>query len=179
MHGLEGVGRGRYAHNKRFTLKHAFFVVGKHIEDVKQDQQIGLGLVELIMKPSDPIKEKLRNMLMNMNQFRHKITKIRAFTFQMSGIIPDSSSEPEILTPSHPLFAIVGCTSGRIFQKIIVFSHFGSGCPRTPQENSMPLQSCVSKCRSAASPVENRDLAPISSSGSARLTPAKSNLGVL
>ena len=107
---------------RKLTLRKSnFFVIEKHVEDVKQDEKDVSDLLESIMKPSGLVKEELLRILSQMNQFRPKITKIRVCTFQMSGKIPDSANvafEAVILTPSHILFAIFGRASGQIFEKI-------------------------------------------------------------
>ena len=57
----------------KLTLrKEYFFVIGKHIEDVKQGQKDVPNLVESIMKPTAPVKEELRRILMKTNQFKPK-----------------------------------------------------------------------------------------------------------
>ena len=45
---------------KSTLRKRNVFVIGKHIEDVKQDQQTVRDLLESIMRPADPVKEELR-----------------------------------------------------------------------------------------------------------------------
>ena len=77
--GLEGVaGHGP----KKLTLrKRHFFVIEKHIEDVKQDQKTVPTLVESIMRPTDLVKEKLRRILFKLSQYRPEIIKIRVSTF--------------------------------------------------------------------------------------------------
>ena len=49
-------------------------------------------LLEAIMRPTDPVKEELRQKLFKIDQFESKITKIRVCTFQMSGKIPDPTN---------------------------------------------------------------------------------------
>ena len=49
-------------------------------------------LLESIIQPPGPVKEKLRQKLFKMTQFEPKIKKIRVCTFQMSGKIPDSTN---------------------------------------------------------------------------------------
>ena len=70
--------------------KRHFFVTGKSVEDVTQEEKDVPDLLESIMRPTDPVKEELRRILFKMGQFRIKITKIRVCTFWMSGKIPDS-----------------------------------------------------------------------------------------
>ena len=77
-------------------------------------------LLESIMRPTDPVKEELRQKLSKIDQFGSKITKIRVCTFQMSGKIPDSAnvaSEAVIPSNSHTLFAIFGPARGQIYGK--------------------------------------------------------------
>ena len=72
------------------------------------------------MKPTDPVKEELRQKLFETTQFGSKIKKIRVCTFQMSGKIPDSAnvaSEAVILSNPHTLFAIFGPARGQIYGK--------------------------------------------------------------
>ena len=88
-----------------------FFVIEKHIEDVKQEEKDVPDLVEA-MRPTCLVKEELRLILVQLGQFRPKITKITVCTFQMSGKIPDSSPAPE-----HPFLQSFGRASGQIFKK--------------------------------------------------------------
>ena len=55
----------------------------KYVEDVKQEEKDVPDLLESIMRPSGLVKEvlELRRILMEMSQFRPKITKIRVSTF--------------------------------------------------------------------------------------------------
>ena len=63
----------------------------KHIEDARQDEKHVPDLLES-MRPTDAVKEELRQKLFKIIQFRSKIKKIRVCTFQMSGKIPDSTN---------------------------------------------------------------------------------------
>ena len=84
------------------------FVVEKCFEDVRQDEKHAPDLLEPIMRPTDPVKEELRQKLFKIDQFESKITKIRVCTFQMSGKIRDSTnvaSEAVILIHPHSLFS--------------------------------------------------------------------------
>ena len=77
-------------------------------------------LLEAIMRPTDPVKDELRQKLSKIDQFGSKIKKIRVCTFQMSGKIRDSTnvaSEAVILSNSHTLFAIFGPARGQIYGK--------------------------------------------------------------
>ena len=57
------------------------FVIEKHIEDVKQEEKHVPDLLESIMKPTDPVKEELRQKLFKIIQFVSKIKKIRVSSF--------------------------------------------------------------------------------------------------
>ena len=74
----------------------------KYNEDVRQDEKHVPDLLEPIMRPTDTVKEELRQKLSKIDQFGPKIKKIRVCTFQMSGKIPDSTNvafEAPIPTP--------------------------------------------------------------------------------
>ena len=87
---------------RKLTLrKRHFLVIEKYVEDVKQDENIVPDLLESITRPTDPVKEGVRRILMKMNQFRPKITKIRVCPFRMSGKSTDSRRRPT--QPSHPV----------------------------------------------------------------------------
>ena len=80
-------------------------------------------LLEAIMKPTDPVKEELRQKLFKMSQFIHKITKIRVCTFQMSGKIPDSTNvafEAVISTPFSQYLATLAAKYPKKYEKIRV-----------------------------------------------------------
>ena len=49
----------------------------KYIEDARQDEKHVPDLLESIMRPTDPVKDELRQKLIKIDQFRPKITKIR------------------------------------------------------------------------------------------------------
>ena len=90
----------------------------KCFEDARQDEKHVPDLLEAIMRPTDPVKEELRQKLSKIDQFGSKITKIRVCTFQMSGKIPDSTrvaSEAVIPSNPHTLFAIFGPARGQIY----------------------------------------------------------------
>ena len=67
-------------------------IIAKCFEDARQDEKHVPDLLESIIRPSDPIKEELRQKLFKITQFGSKIKKIRVCTFQMSGKIPDSTN---------------------------------------------------------------------------------------
>ena len=62
---------------KLYLRKRHFFVIEKYVEDAKQEEKHVPDLLEAIMRPTDPVKEELRQNLMKMHQFRHEITKTR------------------------------------------------------------------------------------------------------
>ena len=64
----------------------------KYFEDARQDEKHVPDLLESIMRPTDPVKDELRQKLSKIDQSGSKITKIRVCTFQMSGKIPDSAN---------------------------------------------------------------------------------------
>ena len=84
---VEGGGhQGTLTQKKKLILR-------KRLEDVvKQKEKDVLDLLESIMRPTDPVKEELRQKLIKMTQFVSKIKKMRVCTFQMSGKIPDSTN---------------------------------------------------------------------------------------
>ena len=92
----------------------------KYVEDLRQDEKHVPDLLESIMRPTDPVKEELRQKLSQIDQLESKIPKIRVCTFQMSGKIRDSTnvaSEAVILSNPHTLFAIFGPARGQIYGK--------------------------------------------------------------
>ena len=64
----------------------------KCFEDVRQDEKHVPDLLEAIMRPTDLVKDELRQKLSKLVQFGSKIPKIRVCTFQMSGKISDSAN---------------------------------------------------------------------------------------
>ena len=83
--------------------KRYVFLMEKCFEDLRQDEKHVQDLLESIMRPTDPVKEELRQKLFQMTQFRPEITKIRVCTFQMPGKIPNSTSVA-FEAPSSPPF---------------------------------------------------------------------------
>ena len=71
-------------------------------------------LLEAIMRPTDPVKDELRQKLFKTTQFGSKIKKIRVCTFQMSGKIRDSTN----VAFEDPLFAIFGPARSQIYGKM-------------------------------------------------------------
>ena len=61
--------------------KNTFFVIGKYVEDVKQEEKHVPDLLESMMTPTCLVKEALRRILCKMGQFRPEIVKIRVSTF--------------------------------------------------------------------------------------------------
>ena len=53
----------------------------KCFEDARQDKKHVLDLLEAIMRPTDPVKEELRQKLSKIIQFGSKITKTRVSKF--------------------------------------------------------------------------------------------------
>ena len=53
---------------KKLTLrKRQLFAMEKYVEDVKQGQKTVPDLVESIIRPTDPVKEELRRILIKMS----------------------------------------------------------------------------------------------------------------
>ena len=63
--------------NKLYPRKKPVFGMEKHIEDARKEETYVPDLLEAIMRPTCPVKEELRQNLMNMSQFRPEMTKIR------------------------------------------------------------------------------------------------------
>ena len=53
----------------------------KYIEDLRQDEKHVPDLLESIMRPTDPVKEELRQKLSKIDQFGSKIKKMRVSKF--------------------------------------------------------------------------------------------------
>ena len=66
------------------------FLIEKYIEDARQDEKHVLDLLEPIMRPTDPVKEELRQKLFEITQFEREIKKIKVSTFW----IPEIQSFP-------------------------------------------------------------------------------------
>ena len=58
---------GRDTKRKMYLRKIHFFVIEKHIEDVKQEENDVPDLLEQIMRPTDPVKEELRQKTLKMS----------------------------------------------------------------------------------------------------------------
>ena len=91
---ISGNGIGVYTHTKKHKTisKRLVFLMEKCFEDVRQDEEHVPDLLESIMRPTDPVKDEVRQKLFKMIQFGSKIKKIRVCTFQMSGKITDSTN---------------------------------------------------------------------------------------
>ena len=85
----------------------------KYNEDARQDEKHVPDLLEAIMRPTDPVKEELRQKLFKIDQIGSKTPKMRVCTFQMSGKIRDSTN---VAFEEH-LFAIFGPARGQIYGK--------------------------------------------------------------
>ena len=94
--GMDNGGHRVAPHTKRqlYPRNIHFFVMEKYIEEAKQGQKVALDLVESIMRPPGLVKEELRRILVKISQFRPKITKSRACTFQMSRKTMDCRQRP-------------------------------------------------------------------------------------
>ena len=60
---------------KLYPRKIHFFLIEKYIEDARQDKKHVLDLLESIMRPTDPVKDELRQKLFKMTQFESKSRK--------------------------------------------------------------------------------------------------------
>ena len=61
--------------------KRHFFLIEKYIEDARQDEKHVPDLLESIMRPTDPVKDELRQKLSKIDQFESKIKKMRVSKF--------------------------------------------------------------------------------------------------
>ena len=92
-------------HTKKLKTisKRHFFLIEKCFENLRQDEKHVPDLLESMMRPTDPVKEELRQKSFKIDKFESKIKKIRVCTFQMSGKIPDSANVA-FEAPSSPPF---------------------------------------------------------------------------
>ena len=74
-------GVDNWGTNKLYPRKRHVFVMEKYFEDARQDEEHVPHLLEAIMRPSDPVKEELRQKLSKMDQFEPKNTKMRVSRF--------------------------------------------------------------------------------------------------
>ena len=58
----------------------------KYSEDARQDEKHVPDLLESIMRPTDPVKDELRQKLSKMTQFEAKIKKMRVSKFWIAEI---------------------------------------------------------------------------------------------
>ena len=70
---------------KTISERH-FFLIEKYIEDLRQDEKHVPDLLESIMRPTDPVKEALRQKLFEITQNSSKITKMRVSKFWIAEI---------------------------------------------------------------------------------------------
>ena len=82
--------------------KKTFFVIEKHVRDIKQDQKVIPDPLGAIMKPTDPAKDELQRILSNLNQSRPKIQEFRVSIFWMSRNSTDSRRKPTANTACEP-----------------------------------------------------------------------------
>ena len=68
---------GRTPKRKLYLRKKNFFLIGKYIEDAKQDEKHVPDLLESIMRPKLLVKEELRPILFKRTQSDSKNKKIR------------------------------------------------------------------------------------------------------
>ena len=72
------------------------------------------------MRPTDPVKDELRQKLFKFDQFESKIKKIRVCTFQMSRKIPDSTNvafEAVILSNPTPFLQYLAPLGAKYMEK--------------------------------------------------------------
>ena len=89
---------GHTKKQKTISKRH-FFLMEKCFEDARQDEKHVPDLLEAIMRPTDPVKEELRQKLSKIDQFGSKIKKMRVSKFW----IPEFRSFPAggQCQPSH------------------------------------------------------------------------------
>ena len=80
-----------YTHIKTENhIKRILFSYGKYNEDARQDEKHVPELLESIMRPTDPVKEELRQKLFKIDQIDSEITKMMVLKFW----IPEIQSVP-------------------------------------------------------------------------------------
>ena len=57
--------------------KRHIFVINKYFEDARQDEKHVPDLLESIMRPTDPVKEELRQKLLKLSQYGSEIKNMR------------------------------------------------------------------------------------------------------
>ena len=70
--------------------KRYVFLIEKYVEDVRQDEKHVPDLLEAIIRPTDPVKEELRQKMFKITQIMSKIKKVRVSKFW----IPEIQSFP-------------------------------------------------------------------------------------
>ena len=70
--------------------KRHVFLIEKCFEDARQDEKHVLDLLESIMRPTDPVKDELRQKLFKITKIASKINKMRVSKFW----IPEIQSFP-------------------------------------------------------------------------------------
>ena len=84
-------GRCGSTHKRKlYPRKIYVFLIEKYIEDLRQDEKHVLDLLEAIMRPTDLVKQELRQILFKMTQIRSKIQNFRDSIFW----IPEIRSFP-------------------------------------------------------------------------------------
>ena len=72
----------RFTCDTKLTLrKRHFFLIEKYIEDARQDEQHVPDLLESIIRPTDPVKDELRQKLFKIVRFGSKIKKMKVSKF--------------------------------------------------------------------------------------------------
>ena len=108
-----------YTHKKQKTIsKRHFFLIEKYNEDTRKDEKHMPDLLEPIMRPTDLVKEELRQKLFKMIQFGSKIKKIRVCTFQVSGKIPDSTNVAFEAVISIPFSQYLAALAAKYLKKV-------------------------------------------------------------
>ena len=75
-----------YTDTKTENLMKTVFLMEKYNEDARQDEKHVPDLLEAIMRPTDPVKEELRQKLFKIDRFGSKIKNMRVSIFLDSGI---------------------------------------------------------------------------------------------
>ena len=77
--GMEPVAT--HTKKEKTVSKRHFFLMKKYFEDARQDRKHVPDLLESIMRPTDPVKEELRQKLFKITQISSKNTKMRLSKF--------------------------------------------------------------------------------------------------
>ena len=78
---MEQVATHTHTKKQKTLSKRHVVLIEKCFEGVRQDEKYVPDLLEAMMRPTDPVKEELRQKLFKMIQFESKITKMRVSTF--------------------------------------------------------------------------------------------------